>query len=116
MATIVKQEFSGSTDGRPIQLSDSAMTTIHAAQAGNSDNNYDEIWAWATNVTTGAVSIEIEFGNTASSDNIFVTIPPKEGLMQIIPGLVLNNSATFKAQADAATAVNIVGYVNKITS
>tara|TARA_A100001391_G_scaffold196123_1_gene174302 strand:+ start:244 stop:606 length:363 start_codon:yes stop_codon:yes gene_type:complete len=120
MATIVKQELSGSTDGRPIKVAatSSAGTTIHTAQSGTGDNNYDEVWAWATNTSTAAVKISIEWGAASSEvgNLIEVTIPPEQGLMQIIPGLVLQNSLTFKVFAASANVVNIVGYVNKITA
>ena len=116
MATIVKQEFSASTDGRPIEVGD-ANTTIHETQAGTGDNNYDEIWAWATNTSTSAVVLTCLWGGTTDADDkIIVTIPPREGLMQIIPGLVLQGGADFLAIAAVDDVVNIVGFVNKITA
>jgi hypothetical protein len=120
MATIVKQELSGSTDGRPIKVTatSSAGTLIHTAQSGTGDNNYDEVWAWATNTSTAGVKVSIEWGAASSEvgNLIEVTIPPESGLTQIIPGLVLQNSLTFKVFAASANVVNIVGFVNKITA
>jgi hypothetical protein len=116
MATIVKQEFSASTDGRPIEVGDS-NTTIHETQAATGDNNYDEIWAWATNTSTSAVVLTVLWGGTTDADDkIIVTIPPREGLMQIIPGLVLQNGCDFLAVAAVNDVINIVGFVNKITA
>ena len=116
MATIVKQEFSASTDGRPIEVGN-ANTTIHETQAATGDNNYDEIWAWATNTSTAAVVLTVLWGGTTDADDkIIVTIPPKKGLIQILHVLVLQNGADFLAIAATDDVINIVGFVNKITA
>jgi len=116
MATIVKQEFSESDDGRPIKVADS-NTTIHQTQAGTGDNNFDEIWAWATNTSTAGVELTILWGGTTDPDDkIIVTIPPKSGLTQIIPGLVLQGGDDFLAVAATTNVINIVGFVNKLTA
>ena len=118
MATIVKQELSGSTDGRPVKVAatSSAGTTIHTAQSGTGNNNYDEIWAWATNTSTAAVKISIEWGAASSEvgNLIEVTIPPEEGLMQIIPGLILHNTKLVTAFAGTTNVITIHGFVNSI--
>ena len=118
MATIVKQELSGSTDGRPIKVAATATagTLIHTAQSGTGDNNYDEIWAWATNTSTAAVKISIEWGAATSEvgNLIEVTIPPEEGLMQIVPGLILHNTKVVTAFAGTADVITIHGFVNSI--
>jgi len=119
MATFTKQELSGSTDGRQIKVvaTSSAGTTIHTAQAGTGDNNYDEIWLWATNTSAGAVKLTIEWGGTTSPDDLIeVTIPSEAGLTQIIPGLVLQNSLVVKAFAASGNVINISGFVNKVTA
>ena len=116
MATVVKQEFSESTDGRPIEVGDS-NTTIHQTQAATVDNNYDEIWAWATNTSAAGVELTILWGGTTDADDkIIVTIPTKAGLTQIIPGLVLQNGCDFLAVAATNDVINIVGFVNKMTA
>ncbi len=120
MATIVKQALSGSTDGRPIKITTTATAgnMIHETADLDGDNNYDEIWAWATNTSTASVKISIEWGAATSEvgNLIEVTIPPEAGLMQIIPGLVLQNELHCKIFAASANVVNVVGFVNKITA
>lgn len=121
MATVVKQDFSESTNGRPIEVvSDSGSgTLIHTSQSNTGDNNFDEVWAWATNTSTAGVKITILWGGTTDSDDyIEVTIPPEAGLTQIIPGLVLQGSAAFRVIASSGNTshVNIVGFVNKMTA
>ena len=118
MATIVKQTLSGgSADGAPIAVGTSSGT-VHETQAATGDNNYDEIWIWATNESAAAVVLQIGWGGadaTTASHKIIVTIPPQQGLMQIIPGLILRNGHDVFAQA-SATGVNLVGFVNKMTA
>ena len=117
MATIVKQEFSGSTDGRPIEVASGSNSTIHETQAATGDNNYDEIWLWATNTSSAAVVLTIYWGGTTDADDkIIVTVPPKEGLMQVIPGLILQNGCDLLATASPGTSINVVGFVNKMTA
>ena len=117
MATIVKQELSGSGDGAPVAVGTSSGT-VHETQAATGDNNYDEIWIWATNETSAAIVLQVGWGGTdatTADHKIIVTVPPKEGLMQIIPGLILQNGHDVFALA-AATGVNLVGFVNKMTA
>jgi hypothetical protein len=111
MAT--KVNLSASTNGRGIKVAatSSAGTTIHTANA----TAQDEIWAYATNTSTSPVVLTLEFGGTsAPDDNIVITIPPKSGLLQIIPGVPLTNSLVLKAFAGTANVINIFGWVNRI--
>ena len=124
MATYTKAKLSGTPDsGRGIQITttdssgtgDDSLTdanVIHTAVSGTTAGTFDEIWLWATNTSTGAVQLTVEFGDTA--DTIIVTIPPKEGLMQIVPGLILQNSLVVKGFASAEDVVFVHGFVNKI--
>ena len=129
MATYTKVKLSGSTDGRGIKLTDTASSTnndagytIHTAVVGTTD--FDEVWLWAHNSSTAAVKLTLEFGNAVASgattastdpdDRIEVTIPPEEGLMQICPGLVLQNACLIRAFAASANVVTIHGFVNRI--
>lgn len=119
MATVAKQELSGSTDGKMIKVVATATpgTTIHTAQVGTGDNNYDEVWLWAVNSDTAARKLTIEWGGvTSPDDTVEVTIPPEAGLVLVIPGWVLQNSLVVKAFAAAANVVMVGGFVNKITA
>ena len=117
MATIVKQELSESGDGAPVAVGTSSAA-VHQTQAATGDNNYDEIWIWATNESAAAVVLQIGWGGTdatTASHKIIVTVPPQQGLMQIVPGLVLQNGHDVFALA-SATGVNLLGFVNKMTA
>jgi len=87
----------------------------------------DEVWLYATNLTSSAVVLSLVVGAsqlgtlplTSAVTNI--TIPPNSGLTLITPGLILSaNSAgstlysAIYAYASQANAIAISGYVNRI--
>jgi hypothetical protein len=116
MATFTKIPLSGSTDGRQIAVAATATpgTLLHTAQA--STNNLDEIWCYAVNSSTNSVKLTVEYGGTtANTDHIELSIAPESGLVLVIPGLVLNNGLIVRAFAGTANAINISGYVNRIS-
>jgi len=121
MATAVKRKLSGSTDGKPIKITNTATggspeDTIHSAIAGQIAGTFDEIWLWAYNGHTADVVLTIEFGGTAAPDqNIVVTIPFKSGLIPVIPGLILQNAMVISAFASVANVITVMGFVNSIT-
>ena len=118
MATVVKRKLSGSTDGKPIKVvaTATAGTTIHTAVAGTTAGTFDEIWIYAQNNHTAAVTLTIEYGDaTAPDGNIICTLASKSGLQLIVPGLILQNGATVKALAGTANVVCLSGFVNSIT-
>lgn len=118
MATIVKRKLSGSTDGKAIKVVQTATAgdTIHTAVAGTTAGTFDEIWLWAYNGHTAAVTLTIEFGGaTVPDQNIVVDVPFKSGLIPIVPGLILQNGMVVKAFASVANVVTIGGFVNSIT-
>ena len=124
MATFTKAKLSGTpADGRGVQITTTASdgtgdaglsdaNIIHTAVSGTTAGTFDEIWLWATNTSSAGVQLTVEFGDTA--DIITVTVPPKEGLMQIVPGLVLQNSLVVKGYASAEDVIFVHGFVNKI--
>lgn len=118
MATFIKTILSGSTDGEGIKVvqTGTAGTTIHTCSATATD--LEEIWLWAYNGHTADVVLTIEFGGAAVPDqNIVISIPFKQGLYLVVPGLVLKGNATaliVKAFAATANVITISGFVNKI--
>ena len=117
MATFSKVLLSGSTNGRPIKISQTATSgnTIHTAVSGASD--IDEIYLYACNTSTSAVLLTIEFGGVLSpDDHIQFSIPGESGLYTVIPGLPLQNSLVIKAFAATTNRLTISGYVNRITA
>ena len=116
MATFSKQKFSESTNGRQIKVvaTASSGTLIHTAHA----TAFDEVWLYAVNDTATDRLLNIQWGGTtATDDDIEYTVKAQNGLYLIIPGLILTGSTTIRAFcAAAANAIQISGYVNRITA
>jgi hypothetical protein len=118
MATYTKQALSGSTDGKGIKVVATATlgTTIHTAQSSTTEGEYDEVWLYAFNSDSTPVLLTIEWGGVTDPDSIIeVPIPSQEGLMTIIPGLILHNSLVVTAFAASANVITITGFVNRIS-
>ena len=111
---ITKAKLSASTNGLGILVAATATpgTAIHTAV--NSTSSYDEVWIYATNTTTTAKKLTIEFGGTAAANQIEYTIPAESGMHLIIPGLLLNNLKPIAAFAETTNVINIHGFVNAI--
>jgi len=112
----VKRKLSGSTDGKPIKVTStetSGAVIIHTSVAGTTDGTYDEIWLWAYNSHTSAVTLYIEYGDFELP--LQITIPSGVGKVPIEPGIPFQNSLTIKAYASVADVLAIQGFVNHIT-
>ena len=116
MATYTKVILSGSTDGQPINVTATASPgdAIHTCGAGTS--NQDEIWIWAVNLSAANVELTIQWGGTTSPDQDLVVVVPPEGLVLIVPGLILRNSLVVRAYADTTAVINLFGFANRITA
>tara|TARA_R100001163_G_scaffold65409_3_gene62476 strand:+ start:811 stop:1167 length:357 start_codon:yes stop_codon:yes gene_type:complete len=113
--TFSKALLSGSTQGKPISVTGAnsgAAVTVHTAVAGTT--HFDEVYVYATNVHTAAVTLTIEFGGTDENEHIMANINPNETVL-VIPGLPIHNGLAVKAFASVADEINVAGYVNKIT-
>jgi hypothetical protein len=119
MATFTKIPLSGSTDGRGIHIDDAATPgkTVHTGSA--TATTIDEVWLYAMNYDTTDRKLTIEWGGaTAGGDIIEQTITAESGLILVVPGLILKGNATplvIAAFAATTSAINIFGYVNRIT-
>ena len=70
----------------------------------------DEIWLYACNTQAADVKLTIEWGGTASPDDLIeVTIPGESGLVKVVEGLILHNGGS-------ANVINIGGFVNRMTN
>lgn len=117
MATYSRVHLSGSTNGKPVPVAATATpgTTIHTALSGTS--GFDEIYLWVSNVTGSAATLTLEWGGvTDPGDHLCkgYSIAANSGPTLVAAGLVLNNSLVVKAFSGTASALNIVGYVNRI--
>lgn len=115
MATFTKLKLSESTNGRGIEINDNATPgqLIHTAVSGTT--SYDEVWLYATNTSTSAVKLTIEFGGDGDGDIIELYVPNENGLVTVIPGFILNNGSEVKAYAGSVGYINIFGFVNRIS-
>lgn len=120
MATYTKVKLSGSTDGKAIKVAATATagTTIHTGST--TATTYDEIWLYAQNTSASAVKLTIEWGGTASPDDLIeLTVQPEAGLVTVAPGLLIKGNATalvVRAFAATANVITIHGFVNQITA
>ena len=117
MATYTKRALSGSTQGKQIKVvaTATAGTTIHTAVAGTDD--FDEVWLWAVNSDTTNRKLTIEYGGVAAPDDLIeVTIPSENGLVLVVPGLLLQNELVIAAFAETANVILISGFINRITA
>ena len=120
MATFTKTLLSGSTQGRQIKVAatTSSGTTIHAT--GTSSSIIDEVWLYAYNSSSSAVTLTIQWGSTSTpDDDIKLSIPATSGLTLVVPGLVLTGTGaaanTVRAYAATTNVIMISGYVNRIS-
>lgn len=109
--------LSGSTRGRPIQITGTATAganTLHTATttAGQLDRVYIDL----TNNSDSAVVVTIEFGTTGLANELNITVPPRE-TVKAVDGLVIGGAATdtIRAYATTASVVNAVGRVERLS-
>ena len=115
MATYSKHILTGSTYGRGIAVTattSGAANTIHTVLVSVDD----EVWVYAQNTTEDEVSLTVWFGGTtATSDQIYISVPSNSGLTLVVAGLVLGGNLVVKAHAERASEVILFGYVNRLT-
>lgn len=115
MATYSKQLLSGSTNGKQIKVvaTSSSGTLIHTAVSGTT--GLDEVWLYAMNTDTTSRKLTIQWGGTASPDDLIeLTIPAESGYTLVVPGLLIQNSLVIRAFAATANVIVIGGYVNRV--
>lgn len=119
MATYARALLTGSTDGKPIIVAATSIgsgTTIHTAVSGSV--SWDEIYIWASNVTASDATLTLSWGSVTDPDGLIcksVTIPANSPPIPIVTGQVLNNSEVVKAASGTGSAINLTGYVNRIS-
>lgn len=117
MATYSRVLLSGSTNGKsiPVTATSTPGTTLHTAIAGTAA--FDEVYLWASNVTSAAATLTIEWGGVTDPGNHLVkamSIPANSPPIPIATGQVLNNGLVVGAFSGTTAAINITGYVNRI--
>jgi hypothetical protein len=115
MATLTKIPLSGSTHGRGIKVTtaspiDGSDTTIHTGQASTTLTDWVTLYAY--NDSDAAVELFLGWGGTTDPDDLIgVTIPSREGLVLVAPGLPIRNSLAVVASAASANVITIHGHV-----
>lgn len=117
--TYTRQILSGSTNGRPIEVSAIASpgTTIHTV-AATATNAREETYLYAVNGATADQPITVEFGGTATSDQIVYTVPSRDGLHMLVPGISLTATSSIVRAFSTGTAtesLRVSGWVNRAT-
>lgn len=117
MATYSRILLTGSTNGKPIIVAATATpgTAIHTAASGS--DAFDEIYLWASNITTATATLTIEWGGVTDPGQLMVKaleIPPNSPPIPIATGQVLNGGLLIKVFSGTASAINLTGYVNRI--
>ena len=118
MATYARFNLSGSTNGLPIPVAATASpgTQIHQALAGV--NGFDEVYLWASNVTGSAATLTLQWGGVTDPANDLTnaySIPANSIPIAIAVGQILQNGVNVKAWSGTASAINLTGFVNRIT-
>lgn len=118
MASYSRQLLSGSTNGRAIPIAATATpgTLVHTALAGTS--GFDEVYLWASNVTGAAATLTIEWGGVTDPGDHMVkaySIPANSPPIPIATGQVIQNGLSVRALSGAASAINLTGFVNRIS-
>lgn len=117
MATFTKQLLSGSTNGKPIQITaqnNAAAQTVHTA---TSSLALDEIWLYASNSSTSNLQLNLLWGGTSEPANlIVVTVPAQSGRTLVSDGMLLNNLLLVKAYCPTSSLGSLLldGFVNNI--
>lgn len=120
MSLYNKSLLNASSNGTPIPITGTGISTqlIHTGPTGSTQ--FDELWLYASNPTTSDVMLNILIGGTDFSSNIAFEgiVEAYAGNVLTIPGLVINgNDSTgieVRANASVVSGVNILGYVNTI--
>lgn len=113
MATVTKIPLSGSTHGRGILITGTAVTggtTIHTANSVTGDGYGDEVALYAQNLGTTDTVLSVGFGGTTSGDTFKRELPPN-ALLPIAPGFIIRNSLAIKVAAGTANKVTVFGHV-----
>lgn len=118
MASYMKLECSGSTDGRPVLVAATSGTgtLIHTATTTAGYGDYDEVYLWAVNSSTSAVALSLQWGGTTYPDDHIRSIVPASGggPICVAPGLILQNALVARATAGTASVISLFGFVNRI--
>ena len=99
--------LSGSTNGRPIQITGTgsgSSVTIHSPGSGNTDN----VFLRATNRSDDTITLTLEWGTTGTA-NLLEFLVPANSTVEILNGTVLVGTDTITAYASTANELSVIG-------
>jgi uncharacterized protein CbrC (UPF0167 family) len=108
--------LSGSTRGRPIQITATASTGTTLHTATTTSGQLDRIFIYLTNTSTAAVTVTIEFGTTGAGNEMDIIVPANETILAV-DGAVIGGAATdtITAYATTGSVINAFGRVERLT-
>lgn len=121
--SIQRVVLSGSTNGRPINVNNTAAScvmTVHTAGAVTGADNVDEVWLWATPYATAtacARQLFIQVGTDSTSDMLHFLIARDQASpspVLVLPGININNSLKITAWATSTMDVALTGHAFQI--
>ncbi len=103
--------LSGSTNGKGILINATTAPgdSIHVAIDGELDIKFDKVYVFASNKHTEDVLLTITYADQI----IEQTIPKKDGLEIVLPGLYLRNGEEIKGFASVADVITTFGSVGR---
>ena len=114
MATLKKRTLTGSTNGRPIKITQTAIATgdtIHTALAGSVEGEGDEVTLYAFNSHTANVTLTLGLGGVTDPDDLIDIVLVPGGHDLALPGWLVQNSLVLKGAASVANVAIVYGWV-----
>lgn len=109
---IVRQDLTGSTNGRGIAIA-TAGITVHTATTATSA--VEEVHLWFVHNGASTATLSVYMGTTGVADEIIYELPAKDGLHLVVPGLFLASGLICAAFAGATGMVGF-GFINRLTT
>lgn len=116
MPTYSKQLLSASTNGRPIEVASTSSpgTQIHTVGA-TATSAKEAMHLYVTNSATTDRLLNLEFGGTATTDLLEVSITARDGPFLVAAGWPLTATTSIvRAFATATGGLAITGYADRI--
>jgi hypothetical protein len=116
MASFSKQFLSGSTNGRPIGLTQTATAgdTIHTATSTSGE--FDEVWLYFYNRNASAIVITIEFGGVTAADTRTISLNSDTRTLVVSEQVIAGGLTVAAFAASNPTDISVAGWVNRISA
>ena len=111
--SLTKLPLSASSYGAPINITATSIAsgnTIHTTQATTTGGLGDEVVLYCGNTSASAVTLTLGIGGTATANQCQMSIAANS-TVQVLPGIMLQNSLVVYAAAGTTAVLNVFGYV-----